>query len=77
MRRSDFLKRVGVGVGTALMAPKLLEGLPAREETIRNLPEDPPGFAPMRAHSAVSFPADSLLKGDLQNVTGSMPFALG
>jgi len=34
MKRSDFLKRLGIGLGTVVVAPQVLAGMPAKEEKI-------------------------------------------
>lgn len=43
MKRSDFLKKLGIGIGVAVVAPKALAGMPSKEEekytVIREEPE--------------------------------------
>ena len=34
MKRSDFLKRLGIGLGAVVVAPKVLASMPAKEEDI-------------------------------------------
>ena len=34
MKRKDFLKRLGIGLGVAIVAPKVLAEMPGKEETI-------------------------------------------
>ena len=34
MKRSDFLKRLGIGLGAVVVAPRVLAEMPAKEENI-------------------------------------------
>ena len=33
MKRSDFLKRLGIGLGAVVVTPRVLANMPAKEET--------------------------------------------
>jgi len=37
MKRSDFLKKLGIGIGVAVVAPKALVGIPAKEKTVDDI----------------------------------------
>jgi len=34
MKRSDFLKRLGIGIGAVVVAPRVLAEMPAKEEKL-------------------------------------------
>ena len=35
MKRSDFLKKLGIGLGVAIVAPQVLAGMPDKVETLK------------------------------------------
>jgi len=37
MKRSDFLKKLGIGIGVAIVAPKVLAGMPVKKESIKSV----------------------------------------
>jgi len=35
MKRSDFLKKLGIGIGVTIVTPKALAGMPVKRESIK------------------------------------------
>ena len=62
MKRQDFLKRLGVGIGTTLLAPRLLDGKEPAAKEAEQL-QAPPNYEPMQAMSAVSASSYALPPG--------------
>lgn len=78
MKRSDFLKRLGIGLGAVIVAPRVLAEMPAKEKkifpkitTVGEL--DPMAFKPRRLSSNIkvsdefinTFGAGPYYKGDV------------
>jgi hypothetical protein len=40
MNRKDFFKKLGIGIATVIVAPKILAEIPAKEETFPNITEN-------------------------------------
>ena len=62
MKRSDFLKRLGIGIGAVVVAPRVLAEMPAKEDKFKTRHLDPERLYPLTPDEC--YPHDWYCIGD-------------